>query len=121
LPRLAAPLTALAFAPDGRTLAAGLADRTIELLDLAGAPPQFLHGHPGRITALAFAPDGKTLASASSNETLVRRWNWRERKELKRLPGFEREVLCLAFDPAGKRLAAGSMDGMGLVFGVESD
>jgi WD40 repeat protein len=119
LPRLAAPLTALAFSPDGSTLAAGLADRSITLLDLAGAPPQFLHGHAGRITAVAFAPDGKTLASASSSETLVRLWSWRERKELKRLAGFEREVLCLAYDAAGKRLAAGSMDGMGLVFAAD--
>ncbi len=119
VPRLPAPLTALAFAPDGKTIAAGLADRSIMLLDPAGAPPQFLHGHRGRVTALAFSPDGALLASASANETEARLWSARERKQLKLLGGFQREVMSLAFDPRGERLAAGSMDGTGLVWKVE--
>ena len=71
LPRLAGhggEVSALAFAPDGRTLAS--ASRTVRLWDLAsGAETRRLAGHNGPVNALAFAPDGGTLASAGDDKT----------------------------------------------------
>jgi WD40 repeat protein len=59
-----AGLTALALAPDGRTLALGGADQAIRLWDLAAGrelPP--LVGHQGPVRALTFTPDGRRLVS----------------------------------------------------------
>jgi RNA polymerase sigma factor (sigma-70 family) len=49
-----------AFAPDGRTFVAALADGTVRLWETATWKPRAeLRGHRDQITALAFAPDGR--------------------------------------------------------------
>jgi hypothetical protein len=56
---------ALAFSPDGRTLAAGYAGRTVALFDpLAGENRAEYDFGVGPVHSLAFAPDGMTLAVA---------------------------------------------------------
>jgi RNA polymerase sigma factor (sigma-70 family) len=64
---------ALAFAPDGRTLAwAGTSDPTVRLVEVAtGAERQRLPGHRGRVWALAFSPDGRRLLSGSQDATAL--------------------------------------------------
>jgi hypothetical protein len=68
---------AVAFAPDGQTLAAGGEDRVIRFWELpAGRYLGGLDGHVGSVQALAFAPDGTLLASGGA-DGLVRLWHWR--------------------------------------------
>ena len=67
LRRLPHPVAArsIAFAPDGETLAAGLADGTIVLWDPgAGSRRETIASHSVQVTSVAYAPDGLTLASA---------------------------------------------------------
>ena len=74
-PGLEKPYGALAFAPDGRTLAIAQLDRTILLWDVAaGRRLCELRGHLDQIWALAFSPDGHRLASGG-NDMTVHLWD----------------------------------------------
>jgi WD40 repeat protein len=64
-------VSAVAFAPNGRTLASGGLDRTVRLWDLtSGRVLSVGYAHTARISALAFAPDGQCLVSAGYDRTL---------------------------------------------------
>jgi WD40 repeat protein len=59
------PVKSIAFAPDGRSVASGSDDGTIQLWDLAsGKELRRLEGHAGTVYSVAFAPDGRHLAWA---------------------------------------------------------
>ena len=72
---------ALAFAPDGRTLAAAAGENVIRLWGVGtGKELQQFRGHEGDIWSLSFMPDGKALVSIGKDET-TRFWNVAEGKE----------------------------------------
>jgi WD40 repeat protein len=69
---------ALAYSPDGTTLASTGDDKVIAIWDVAsGNLRGVLRGHTDRVWCLAFSGDGRTLASAASDGT-VRLWDPRE-------------------------------------------
>ncbi len=68
-------ITALAYAPDGKTLASGSRDWTVKLWDVTTWEEKSTFvGHRGAILSLAFSADSKTLASSSEDRT-VRLWD----------------------------------------------
>ena len=80
----------LAFAPDGKTLAACSSDKSVRIFDPGGGQKQVLNGHNDWVYSLAFAPDGKTLASGSWDGE-VRVWNLADGKVIRTIlaaPGF---------------------------------
>jgi WD40 repeat protein len=116
-------LKSVAFAPDGRTLAAAASDGRIALWDVAtGTDRLYIGAHPNGPSAefspapgVVFAPDGKTLASAGTDGT-IRLWDTRTAKELGQLAALDTEFRCLALSTDGKLLITGSADGSVLVW-----
>ena len=65
----------VAFAPDGKTFAAGSYDGSVRLWETSsGREMCALLGHSSHVWSVAFAPDGQTLASASADGT-IRLWD----------------------------------------------
>jgi WD40 repeat protein len=97
-------VTALAFSPDGKTLAAGdmVKTRTV-LWDVADREPRLTLDTAA--TALAFSPDGRTLATGQFYD--VRLWDAAPGQELAALNGPHRcLVKSVTFSPDGKSLAS---------------
>jgi hypothetical protein len=62
--------TSFAFSPDGRTLASGRFDGTVQVWDVAtGKSVRHFEGHQARVFCLTFSPDGMNLASGSEDGT----------------------------------------------------
>src|SRR5262249_43821710 len=58
---------ALAWSPDGATLASGAHDRTVRFWGADGVPLRTVKALQGRVLVLAWSPDGQRLAVAGDN------------------------------------------------------
>ncbi|MES5823372.1 helix-turn-helix domain-containing protein [Streptomyces sp. RG80] len=108
---------ALAFTPDGRTLAVVDIEtdgEQVTLLDVAtGRTLRTIKPGARSPLSLAFSPDGHTLATASSGGGVVKTWDARTGR-LRSSFGAGGEVASLAFSPDGRTLAASSVRGVQL-------
>jgi hypothetical protein len=122
-------VTALAFAPDGKQLAAASSamgeahDVRLYPFDIEKLSPTsngvVVNAHADVIHDLAFRPDGKMLASCGYDR-LIKLWDLQAKKELRVLKDHSDSVYGLAFHPEGKLLASAAADRAVKVWDVES-
>ncbi len=110
-------LHAVAFAPDGKTLATGDHNpgwnvSTVRIWSVAdGSQLKMLQGHTDGVVCVAYSPDGKTLASASADGS-IRLWDPDKGTERHTLNGSDGAVRWVAWRHDGKMLASTGADGI---------
>jgi WD40 repeat protein len=107
-----APETLFAtFSRDGRFLAAGSGNRSIEVRAVPdGKIARTLASHSAAFFSVAFSPDGRWLASGA-NDHSIRLWQIATGREMPKLSGHNGWVQALAFSPNNRQLASGSNSG----------
>ena len=113
---------ALAFGPDGRTLAASLQQRgEILLIDPAtGKRRRTLTGHTAAVHSLSFSHDGATLASTDQDGTAII-WDLASGRARETLRGHTAAVTGLAFSPDDRTLYTASWDRSVIVWDLDGD
>jgi WD40 repeat protein len=105
-----APITSVAFGPDGKLMAAGTNSGEIRVWRVADGSRLFVcGGHKNWVLSVAFSPDGRTLASGSNDRTL-KLWDATTGQGLKTLQGHTDTVRSVAFSSDGQLVASGSDD-----------
>ena len=95
-------IPAVAFSPDGKTLASGLRDGTVKLWNVKTGENIHTYRDGGGNSAV-FSPDGKTLASAGWNG--IKLWEISTRKNISTFPIRAERINALAFSPDSQLLA----------------
>jgi WD40 repeat protein len=119
--------TILAFSHDGRMLAVGQSDGTVQLWNIANPADPVTIGHPfiapnaghANVSAVAFSSDSSVLATVSgpvvrgdlASAGTVRLWNIADPADPRLLPAtLTTAPTLLAFSPAGRTLATSAAD-----------
>ncbi|KAG8914109.1 hypothetical protein FRC02_005111, partial [Tulasnella sp. 418] len=105
-----APITAVAYSPDGETIATGGDDNRVIIWDSrTGAQIHILEGHSARVWAVAFSSNDRLLASGSADGS-VRIWNSATGILIHTLIHHSDAVRAVCFSPLGHMIASGSYD-----------
>ncbi len=110
---------AVAFSPDGRTIAAAGANGLARLWRMDGWRAAGEFPHEKKVYAVAFSPDGRMLGTARGDSAWV--WECATRRRLARIThDNDRDITTVAFRPDGRALATASLDGTARVWSLRA-
>ncbi|MFH0899916.1 MAG: hypothetical protein V2A73_04730, partial [Pseudomonadota bacterium] len=106
----------IAYAPDGRTVAAGCQDGLVHVVNTDTTETSVLRGASAAALAVAYSPDGRFLASGhGSGEVVI--WNLAA-GDFRVLTGHDIEVRRVAVSPDSRHLASASSDRTARIFAL---
>ncbi len=116
--RLGDRIQAMAVSPDGTVAAVQPADGPARLWNLVTDREMAVlpNRSPVPDVGFAFSPDGKTVAYKVADQNHIVLWDIPAGRESAVLSGPERAVTMIAFSPNGRRIVAGSLDGIARIW-----
>jgi WD40 repeat protein len=112
-------INALAYSPDGSTIAISANHEILLTTATGSAPPRRLVGRSERILSLAFSPDGATLVAGGGTPARfgeVQVWDARKGALLHSIPLTADTVFGASLSPDGKTIAVGCADNTVRIF-----
>src|ERR1700694_2337299 len=103
------PVFAMAWSPDGKRIASGGQDNTVQVWDaMNGSHVYIYRAQHNSVNSLAWSPDGKRIASASFTEVHV--WDAATGSLMFTYRGHSDNVLTVAWSPDGHNIVSGGVD-----------
>jgi WD40 repeat protein len=106
----AAAVDAAAWSPDGRRIASGSDDQTVQIWDAVDGRNVYIYrGHFFPVWQVAWSPDGRRIASGSLDGT-VQVFDAADGGNVFTYRGHHNSAGAVAWSPNGRRIASGSLD-----------
>ncbi|HWS84636.1 MAG TPA: serine/threonine-protein kinase [Ktedonobacteraceae bacterium] len=103
-------VNALAWSPDGKRIASGSDDSTVQVWNAANGSNVYTYqSHSNLVEAVAWSPDGKRIASGGFDST-VQMWDAADGGHASTYHMHSGYVVTVAWSPDGKRISSGSYD-----------
>jgi eukaryotic-like serine/threonine-protein kinase len=100
----------LAWSPNGKRIASGSGDKTVQVWDATTGGHAFTYrDHAGEVWAVAWSPDGQRIASGGVDNT-VQVWDALTGGHVYTYQGHTAAVTAVAWSPDGQRIASASYD-----------
>ena len=101
-------VNSVAFSPSGDLLATASRDRDARIWSVATGELVRVFSHNTAVHDAQFSPDERWLVTAALRASL---WDAHDGTNIVRLKGHEGTVAAAAFDPSGRRIVTGGVDG----------